>query len=93
MAEAALKSLSELTDFYQPQYAKILHLLGKNEESINVYSQYLEIYPDDIKTWHSLGKLYYGINAFESSKMAFEYVVKKEPGNISANEYLSKLHK
>jgi len=93
MAEAALKSLSELADFYQPQYAKILQLLGKSEASIDIYSQYLENHPNDLKTWHSLGKLYYDINALESAQMAFEYVVLKEPGNISAQEYLNKLHK
>jgi hypothetical protein len=90
-AECAFKKLSGLASLYTSQYAKILMLLGKVEQSIDCYTEYLSENPEDTQAWLSLGKLYNDIDSVDSAKIAFEYVLKKEPSNFIAKEYLSKL--
>jgi hypothetical protein len=90
-AEYALKSLSELATIYTPQYAKILNLLGKTEQSVNCYTEYLTENSDDIQAWLSLGKLYSDNKAHDSAKIAFEYVLKQEPENVIALEFMNKV--
>jgi tetratricopeptide (TPR) repeat protein len=89
-AEWAFMRLSDLSSIYTSQYAKILKLLGKVEQSINCYTEYLAENAEDVQAWISLGKLYDDINAVDSAKMAFEYVLAKEPNNHIALEYLGK---
>jgi tetratricopeptide (TPR) repeat protein len=90
-AEWAFKCLSDLASIYTSQYAKILKLLGKVDQSINCYTDYLADNAEDVQAWISLGKLYDDINAVDSAKMAFEYVLLKEPNNHIALEYLNTL--
>jgi hypothetical protein len=92
-AENALKKLSEAAKVFTPQYAKILSLLGKNQQAIDTYNQYLSEEPQDLHTLLCLGKLYYGTNNHESAQLAFQYVLSKEPNNIEAQEYLKSLSK
>jgi len=89
-AEWAFKKLSELSNIYTSQYAKILRLLGKVEQSIRCYTEYLTENPEDIQAWLSLGKLYNDIESIDSAKIAFEYVLEKEPNNHIAKDYISR---
>ena len=90
-AEWTFKRLSDLASIYTSQYAKILKLLGKIEQSIDCYTSYLEENPEDVQAWLSLGDLYKGINADDSAKKAFEFVLVHEPNNHFALEYLNKV--
>jgi len=91
-AEAALKKLSMISHEYTPQYAKILRLRGKPQESIDVYSQYLTEQPTDIEAWLELGKLYLNSNSNESAKIAFQCILQQDPTHILASEYLTRIH-
>jgi hypothetical protein len=90
-AERAFKSLSDLASIYTSQYAKILKLLGKVEQSITCYTGYLAENPEDVLAWISLGTLYQDINENDSAKTAFEYALEHEPNNHIALKYLNKV--
>ncbi|MFB0979510.1 MAG: DUF115 domain-containing protein [Alteromonadaceae bacterium] len=90
-AERAFKSLSDLASIYTSQYAKILKLLGKVEQSIICYTDYLAENPEDALAWISLGTIYQGINEDDSAKTAFEYALEHEPNNHIALKYLNKV--
>lgn len=90
-AEVMLKMLAKIADIYQPNYAKILKLLGKYQESIDEYTRYLENNTDDIKTWLALAKLYLELQANESAKMAFNAILEKDPSHIEARSCLQQL--
>lgn len=89
-AENALKKLSDTANIYTPKYAKILSLMGKTQQAIDVYNLYLAEEPEDFHSLFGLGKLYFDTNNFESAQIAFQYVLSKEPNNIEAQEYLQK---
>lgn len=55
LAEDTLVKILTHSDEYIPQYAHILKLRGKIQESVNVYLDYLEKYPSDTQTWIKLG--------------------------------------
>jgi hypothetical protein len=88
LAESALSMLVTFNDIYLPQYANILKLAGKIEESIDCYIKYLQTYKIDIYNWLELGKLFVQIDASESAKMAFTKVLEIDPDNITGHEQL-----
>lgn len=89
--ESALKELSKLDNQYIPQYAKLLSLLGKTIEAIDLYTNYLTDDPEDTNTWLALGKLYHKLGSNESAIMACQYVLKSDPSNLMARELLINL--
>ncbi|TVP10127.1 6-hydroxymethylpterin diphosphokinase MptE-like protein [Shewanella sp. KCT] len=90
-AELALSRLSEYIDEYIPQYAHILKLQGKSQESINLYLDYLDKYPEDVTIWIKLGSFMIEIEQLESAKAAFYHALKADPNNQVAKDYISKL--
>ena len=57
-ALSAFQCLTELSPIYAPKYAKLLRLVGRNDDALDVYAGYLEQVPDDISTCLVLGKFY-----------------------------------
>ncbi|MCU7977876.1 hypothetical protein L5M43_21955 [Shewanella sp. SW36] len=55
LATATLVKILAYIDEYMPQYAHILKLQGKIQDSVNVYLDYLEKYPSDTQTWIKFG--------------------------------------
>jgi hypothetical protein len=90
-AENALRKLSDVANIFTPKYAKILSLLGKTQEAIDIYNHYLAEEPEDFHTLLGLGKLYFETNNYESAQLAFQYILSKEPHNIEAQEYLNSI--
>lgn len=90
-AEAALHLLAETSDYYYPNYAKILKLSGKYQTAIDLYSHHLSNNPKDIKSWQEIGDLFASIKANESAEMAFNMVLKLEPDNEKATLALKNL--
>ena len=89
-AEDALKKLSAGSSAFTPNYAEILKLKQKYEESIFEYTQYLQEHDGDIPTWISLGKLYLEINEAEMAEMVFSHVLAVDPENQVVNALLAK---
>lgn len=87
----ALEKLSNLSPRFSPQYARLMSLLGNYEQAIEIYNTYLTDYPEDLITWLALGKLYIEINALESAKIAFQYILKIEPNNLNALNLLKSI--
>lgn len=91
LAKACLEKLTSYAGIYIPQYAKLLKLLGEPEEAINCYINFLNKNPDDLFIWNNLGVLYYELNIYETSKLAFETTLSKDKDNQQAQDYLKKL--
>lgn len=91
LAESALSMLINYNDMYLPQYANILRLAGKIEDSIDTYIKYLNTYDMDLYNWLELGKLFIEIGADESAKLAFEKVLSLDEDNVTGRELLSKI--
>lgn len=87
-AEQPLSLLCKISDLYAPQYARLLKLNGKLQESIETFTDYLNSYPKDTKTWLELGELFISIEAHDLAKMAFDYVLEQQPDNSQAINHL-----
>lgn len=84
-----MAKLAENIDEYIPQYAHILKLQGKHQDSINLYLDYLEKYPNDISTWIKFGLFMIDINQFANAETAFNQVLQADPDNRVAHEYIN----
>uniref|UniRef100_UPI004047DAC2 6-hydroxymethylpterin diphosphokinase MptE-like protein n=1 Tax=Shewanella baltica TaxID=62322 RepID=UPI004047DAC2 len=91
LAASTLVKILAHSDEYMPQYAHILKLQGKIQESVNVYLDYLEKYPSDTQTWIKLGLFMFEINQVEASHTAFSNAINADPDNQVAREYLAEL--
>ncbi|MFG7353204.1 6-hydroxymethylpterin diphosphokinase MptE-like protein [Shewanella oncorhynchi] len=91
LATATLVKILAYSDEYMPQYAHILKLQGKIQDSVNVYLDYLEKYPSDTQTWIKLGLFMFEINQIEASHTAFSNAINADPDNQVARDYLSEL--
>ncbi|PTA50819.1 hypothetical protein C9I43_10015 [Shewanella morhuae] len=91
LAEATLVKILTHSDEYMPQYAHILKLQGKTQQSVNAYLDYLEKYPSDTQTWIKLGLFMIEINQVEASHTAFSNAIDADPNNQVAQEYLAEL--
>jgi hypothetical protein len=87
-AVAALQCLAQLSASYAPQYAEMLRLTGDEQAAAGVYSDYLQKVPDDLGTMLKLGKLYKDMHANEAARMAFNYVLERDPENGAAKAML-----
>lgn len=90
-AEQPLAALCKISELYAPQYGRLLKLNGKLQESIEVYTNYLNSYPQDTGTWLELGEIFIAIDAYDLAKMAFTYVLEQEPENSQATNHLNAL--
>lgn len=91
LATATLVKILAYSDEYMPQYAHILKLQGKIQDSVNVYLDYLEKYSSDTQTWIKLGLFMFEINQIEASHTAFSNAINADPDNQVARDYLSEL--
>ncbi|MBW8186485.1 motility associated factor glycosyltransferase family protein [Shewanella nanhaiensis] len=91
VAEYALTQLTKCSEDYIPQHAHVLKLLGRFEESINAYLDYLNKYPEDVTTWLKLGLFMIEVKELESAKTAFYHALQADPNNQTAQSYLKKL--
>ncbi|NIA08756.1 MAG: DUF115 domain-containing protein [Nitrospiraceae bacterium] len=87
-AFVAIQCLTGLSYAYAPQYADILRLMGNKQEAIKVYSEYLQMVPDDLTTMLKLGRLYKELCVNDAACMAFNYVLEHDPDNTAARTML-----
>jgi len=91
-AESTLMKLSLKAEIYIPIYAQVLKINNKIDKSIDLYSEYLNNNPMDIPVWLALGQVYLEIGATESAQMTFLEVLKLDPKNQAALNYLHKIN-
>lgn len=91
LASSTLLKILTYSEEYMPQYANILKLQGKIQESVNTYLDYLEKYPSDTQTWIKLGLFMVEINQAEAAHTAFSNALNSEPNNQVAQQYLAEL--
>jgi len=91
LAESTLVKILAYSDEYMPQYAHILKLRGKIQESVNVYLDYLEKYPSDTQTWIKLGLFMVELDQTEGAHTAFSHALNADPDNQVAQHYVAEL--
>ena len=85
------EEISHFTDAHTVKHAQVLKLMGKVQESVNLYLDYLEKYPEDVVTWVSLGVYMFDIKQYDAAKTAFVNALNVEPENELAKQYMHKL--
>ena len=85
----ALECLAGISPIYQPKYADLLWLIGEQKTALDIYADYLGKVPADLAAMLQLGKYYQQLNSSEGARMAFEYVLEKDPQNTSAKTLLA----
>ncbi len=90
-AMAYLEALCGLSPAYFPQYAEILRMTNNLQRSIDVYTEYLSLAPDDISSMMKLALLYKKIGAKEGAQWLFEHIVEKDPNNVAAQDLLKQV--
>lgn len=91
-AEMVLATLSNLLVVHLPLFAKILSINGKLEQAVNAYTQFLEVFPNNVNVWYDLATLHLSINNHEAAKMALDFILQLEPGHESATLLISELN-
>ncbi|MFB2679613.1 6-hydroxymethylpterin diphosphokinase MptE-like protein [Shewanella mangrovisoli] len=91
LAEDTLVKILTHSDEYMPQYAHILKLRGKIQESVNIYLDYLEKYPSDTQTWIKLGLFMVELGQAEGAHTAFSNALNADPDNQVAQHYAAEL--
>ena len=89
-AEFGLQSLIQISPVHMPQLAKLQRILGKNQDALNTYADYLEINPADINVMLKLGMLYNELEIHEGAEFIFKHILEQEPDNKIALQYLRK---
>ena len=90
-ASSYLEALSGLSPAYMPQYADLLRMTNNLQRSIDVYTEYLTLAPDDLSAMMKLALLYKKIGVRESALWLFEHIVKKDPNNVAAQDLLNQV--
>ena len=91
VASSFLEALSGLSPAYMPQYAEILRMTNNLQRSIDVYTEYLSLAPEDLSTMMKLALLYKTIGAKQGAQWLFEHIVEKDPENAAARDLLKKV--
>ncbi|KPJ93293.1 MAG: hypothetical protein AMJ53_07620, partial [Gammaproteobacteria bacterium SG8_11] len=91
LASSYLEALCGLSPAYMPQYAEILRLTNNLQRAIDVYTEYLNLAPDDLATMMKLALLYKKIGAKEGAQWLFEHIVEKDPDNTAAHDLLKQV--
>lgn len=91
LAESTLVKILAYSDEYMPQYAHILKLCGKIQESVNIYLDYLEKYASDTQTWIKLGLFMIELGQAEGAHTAFTNALNADPSNQVAQHYAAEL--
>jgi len=86
-----LGQLCTLTQAFMPMYAELLNMAGNNQTAIGIYTDYLQNNPEDFSTFMKLGKLYYSLGILDSAQWVFDYILKNQPNNIEAQNFMSQL--
>lgn len=88
-AEKTLKKLANISDVYQPKYAKILALNNKVDLALEEYNQYLAVNNQDVMTWLELGKLYQKSSNNESALTCLNRVLELDNANAEAQHLVN----
>jgi hypothetical protein len=83
-ALTALECLAAISPLYMPQFANLFSLLGKHQQALTVYADYLERVPNDIVTMLKISRYYMELGMPEGAKMVLELILKQEPDNNAA---------
>lgn len=87
----ALECLSGISPVYLSQYADLLKICGKYQESATAFSEYLTRVPEDMAAMLKLGRLYKDLGYGEAAKMAFGFVLEQDPNSGAAKHLLRDL--
>lgn len=92
-AMLALECLSGISTAYVPQHADLLRLMGRHREALDIYADYMGKVPEDLSSMLKLGMYYLELGVEEGARMAFEYILEKDPANTSAAKLLGQIGK
>jgi hypothetical protein len=87
-ALTALECLSTISPPYMPQFADLLRILGKHQQAMTIYTNYLEKVPSDLVTMLKVGKYYLELDIKEGASMMFQCVLQQAPENNAAKHML-----
>lgn len=91
LAESTFERIISYSDEYLPQYAHVLTLQGKNQQALNVYLDYLDKYPTDIRVLLKLGIFLAEMGQIDGARSSFNQVLAIDPDNLAAPNYLQQL--
>ncbi|WP_394128824.1 6-hydroxymethylpterin diphosphokinase MptE-like protein [Shewanella maritima] len=87
------EAIFQFTDAHCLQHAQVLKIKGNIQESVNLYLDHLDRYPQDLSAWLALGVFMYDINQQDAALTAFNNALDVAPTNTVAQEYIHKLNK
>ena len=82
----ALECLSQLTPSYLPQYAEILRLQDRPLDAIDMYTRYIQQFPEEVFVQLRLARLFLDLEIVDSCRMLLQHVLERWPENRSAAE-------
>ena len=88
MALMALECLANAAISYKPQYADLLKITGNLQEAADVFTDYLEMVPNDLAVLLKLGQLYRTMGHEDTAQQVFQMVLEQEPANQAAQSLL-----
>ncbi|OSM03993.1 6-hydroxymethylpterin diphosphokinase MptE-like protein [Magnetofaba australis] len=86
-----MEKLAEMSPIRRPHYATLLALTGNGDKAIEIYTEYLELAPEDLVTLLKLAKLHAQRSEVEQARAALDKVLKIDPKNLPAKAQLAEL--
>ncbi len=87
----AFECLAGISPLYMTKYADLLWLEGKIEPSLEMYVAYLNLVPNDLLSMGKLGRYYLEAGSLEGARMAFDYILEKDPNNQIVQKMLNEI--
>lgn len=90
-AHTGINLLSQISPEYLPQLGDLYKITKNYEESLEVYTQYLDFNPSDISVLLKMAELYESQDIENGAEFIYETILKIEPDNIIAKRNLGML--
>ncbi len=87
----ALRCLSGISPVYLPMYGDTLRAVGRAEEALEVYADYLDQVPEDQAAMLNLGCYYRELGITEGARMMFTHVLEHDPEHPVVRMLLAEL--
>ena len=90
-AERVLYDLASLSIAYVPKLANLYKIQKRYKDALDTYTNYLDVFPEDILTLAKLASLYQELGENEAAQFVYKHILTIDDSNHLAKTYLQQL--
>ncbi len=93
MAEIVLYNLACMSIIYVPKLANLYKIQKRYKDALDTYTNYLDVFPEDVLTLIKLASLYRQLKEFDAEKFVYQHILTIDENNSVAQTHLQQLEK